>query len=267
MRDTAFNIAMVFRADTDQARTALGQMEQALGTINTQTGQTTAAVKNHSTALNKDAAAARDAAAATLKLSQAERIAQEEAKRRSGIPAGPSAANAPSGQKTQFGPEIPKQIDDMRARYVPLYAAQRTYQAELKQIDAAHKKGAISATEHAAALGRLEKGYQKQVAQIGGLNPMLSANRNNMKLNAHEARNLSYQVNDVVQSIALGMPLQQVLMQQGPQITQIYGGVGNTFRALASALTVGRLAIGGVSAAVLVGASAWNGYLKSTKEV
>lgn len=267
MRDTAFNIAMVFRADTDQARTALTQMDQALGTINTQTGQSTAAVKTHSAALDKDAAAARDAAAATLKLSEAEKRARDEAMRRSGIPARPSPANAPSGQPTQFGPEIPKQIEDMRARYVPLYAAQRTYQAELKQIDAAHKKGAISAKEHAAAMAHLEAGYRKQVAQIGALNPVLGANRNHMKLNAHQAQNLSYQINDVVQTLALGMPLQQILMQQGPQITQIYGGVGNTFRALKSALTAGRLAIGGVSAAVVVGASAWNGYLKSTKDV
>lgn len=267
MRDTAFNIAMVFRADTDQARTALTQMDQALGTINTQTGQTTAVVKTHSAALDKDAAAAREAAAATLKLSEAEKRAQDEAKRRSGIPARPSPSNAPSNAPVQFGPEIPKQIEDMRARYVPLYAAQRTYRAEMKQIDAAHKKGAISATEHAAALGRLETGYQKQVAQVGGLNPALAANRNNLKLSAHEVRNLRYQYSDMFQTLALGMPIQQVLLQQGPQITDIYGGVGNTFRALKSALTVGRLAIGGVSAAVLVGASAWNGYLKSTKEV
>jgi hypothetical protein len=258
---------MVFRADTDQARTALTQMDQALGTINTQTGQSTATAKAHSTALEKEAASAREAAAATLKLSEAERQAQEEAKRRSGIPARPVPANQPTGATPHFGPEIPKQIEDMRAKYVPLFAAQRTYQAELKQINAAHKSGAISAKEHAAAMAHLEAGYRKQVAQIGALNPVLGANRNHMKLNAHQAQNLSYQINDVVQTLALGMPLQQILMQQGPQITQIYGGVGNTFRALKSALTAGRLAIGGVSAAVVVGASAWNGYLKSTKDV
>lgn len=51
--------------------------------------------------------------------------------------------------------------------------------------------------------------------------------------NAHQRRQLVFQVNDTVQSLALGMPVLQVLLQQGPQIAQIYGpdegGVGRAF--------------------------------------
>ncbi|MDX0218602.1 hypothetical protein GOC40_11430 [Sinorhizobium meliloti] len=51
--------------------------------------------------------------------------------------------------------------------------------------------------------------------------------------NAHQRRQLVFQVNDTVQSLALGMPVLQVLLQQGPQIAQIYGpdegGIGRAF--------------------------------------
>ncbi|RVM10876.1 phage tail length tape measure family protein [Sinorhizobium meliloti] len=51
--------------------------------------------------------------------------------------------------------------------------------------------------------------------------------------NTHQRRQLVFQVNDTVQSLALGMPVLQVLLQQGPQIAQIYGpdegGIGRAF--------------------------------------
>jgi hypothetical protein len=50
---------------------------------------------------------------------------------------------------------------------------------------------------------------------------------------AWQQRNLSFQLIDTTQSLALGMPFYQVLLQQGPQIAQIWGpgegGVGRAF--------------------------------------
>ncbi|MCV9997323.1 phage tail length tape measure family protein [Pararhizobium sp. YC-54] len=51
--------------------------------------------------------------------------------------------------------------------------------------------------------------------------------------NRFQQRNLMFQLNDVFQSLALGMPISQVALQQGPQIAQIYGpgegGIGRAF--------------------------------------
>ncbi|KQU79815.1 hypothetical protein ASD00_35995 [Ensifer sp. Root31] len=59
--------------------------------------------------------------------------------------------------------------------------------------------------------------------------------------NGHQQRQLVFQLNDVFQSLALGMPLTQVALQQGPQIAQIYGpdegGVGRAFRETGKMIT------------------------------
>lgn len=53
-----------------------------------------------------------------------------------------------------------------------------------------------------------------------------------IKLTRQEATNLSFQLNDVFVQLASGQGIIRTLVQQGPQITQIFGGVGNTFRFL-----------------------------------
>ena len=51
---------------------------------------------------------------------------------------------------------------------------------------------------------------------------------------SYQAKNLKFQLMDVGQSLAGGMPIWMVLMQQGPQIAQIYGteegGIGRAFK-------------------------------------
>lgn len=78
--------------------------------------------------------------------------------------------------------------------------------------------------------GRLEQ--QEQALEGAALAHQRMANAAND--NAFKQRMLMFQLNDVFQSIALGMPLTQVALQQGPQIAQIYGpgegGIGRAFR-------------------------------------
>ncbi|KHS86514.1 phage tail length tape measure family protein [Pectobacterium carotovorum] len=63
-------------------------------------------------------------------------------------------------------------------------------------------------------------------------------------------RVLPMQITDVVTSLASGMPVWLVAIQQGGQIKDSFGGIGNTFRALTSLITPARLAMGGLAAAV-----------------
>lgn len=51
-----------------------------------------------------------------------------------------------------------------------------------------------------------------------------------MQLTAYQAQNLGFQFNDLFTQIGAGTSVMQALVQQGPQITQVFGGIGNTFR-------------------------------------
>lgn len=59
-------------------------------------------------------------------------------------------------------------------------------------------------------------------------------------------RMLPAQITDVVTSLASGMPIWMVAIQQGGQIKDSFGGIGNTFKVLMSYLTPARILIGGV---------------------
>lgn len=161
----------------------------------------------------------------------------------------------------------PDETEALRSRYMPLYAAEQRYNRELDELRRARDLGAVSDEEMIGVQERLQLAYGETVERIRRSEPALRGQGQAMRLNAHEARNLSYQLSDTFQTLALGMPIQQVLLQQGPQIVDIYDGVGNTFRALRAALTPARLALGGTAAAALLGATAWNSYLVSVKEV
>ena len=67
---------------------------------------------------------------------------------------------------------------------------------------------------------------------------------------AQSMRYLPMQITDVVTSLASGMPVWLVAIQQGGQIKDSFGGVGNTFKALLSIITPARLAIGGLAGIV-----------------
>lgn len=79
---------------------------------------------------------------------------------------------------------------------------------------------------------------------------------------AQAMRFLPMQITDVVTSLASGMPVWLVAIQQGGQIKDSFGGVGNTFKALLSIITPARLAMGGlvgiVAAAGIAAVSAMN---------
>jgi lambda family phage tail tape measure protein len=69
------------------------------------------------------------------------------------------------------------------------------------------------------------------------------------KMNAQQKMGLTYQTTDLVTSLAAGQNPFIVLLQQGGQLKDQMGGLGNMFKAIGTILTPMRLAIGGVTAA------------------
>ncbi|MVA56265.1 phage tail length tape measure family protein [Agrobacterium vitis] len=166
-----------------------------------------------------------------------------------------------------------QELDRLRAKYNPLYAVTVNYKTAVSEIREAHKAGAISTDEMTAAISRNRQATLASIEAIKGRNSASNNDRNSQ----FRRQNLTYQVFDVAQSTALGMPLAMVAMQQGPQVIQMYAGQGGVNAALKDLGTIaanaGRLitplsvSIGGLATVAAVGAAAWSGYLSSIKEV
>lgn len=164
--------------------------------------------------------------------------------------------------------------DNLRARYSPLFAAQRQYLATLGEIREASKAGILTENERAAAMERTKAAFARQVGDIRGSQP--SANG---RLNAYQAQNLFYQGTDVVASLASGMPLTTIALQQGGQIAPSFMGkdgatlpgvmkqVGEAAGGLAVRIGVAGGALGTLATALVIAGAAGMSYASSQKEV
>ena len=168
-----------------------------------------------------------------------------------------------------------RSLDDLRAKYNPLFAAGRTYRETLNEIDYAARVGAIRESERATAVQRTKDAFSQQVVALRGAS---AANENlagSTRLSRHELINLSRQVQDVGVSLASGQSPLTVLVQQGTQIADVFasssGTIGGFFRQttswLGGFLTAGRLAFAGVTAAIGLGAAALGSYAGAQRDV
>jgi phage-related minor tail protein len=69
-------------------------------------------------------------------------------------------------------------------------------------------------------------------------------------LTAHQQQQLSFQLNDFFVQVASGQSPLTAFIQQGSQLSGTFGGAGGAFRAVLSAITPARVAIGGAATAV-----------------
>lgn len=134
-------------------------------------------------------------------------------------------------------------LDDLRAKYNPVFGVIRQYRAEVSEIRAAHLEGAISANEMASAISRVRSSALDSIAVYKNQSRAIHEVSAATSQAGYRMRGLFYQVNDIGVSLAGGMNPFVVMAQQGTQIAQIYGfgngGVGGLLRDL------GRM-IGGV---------------------
>jgi hypothetical protein len=151
-----------------------------------------------------------------------------------------------------------KTLDDLRAKYSPLYAAQRQYLSALAEIRSAEKSGALSRAESAAAIDRTKASFAAQVNTLRGVKAPLEEHSRSVGLARHEWINLSRQMQDVGVSLAGGQAPLTVLVQQGSQIADIFssspGGAGAAMKDFAG--TIARYVLNPVSLLVAGSASA-----------
>lgn len=167
---------------------------------------------------------------------------------------GPETSAARGADIAAYG----KSLDDLRAKYVPLFAAGKSYKATLDDINQAAHVGAISEAERASAIERTKAAF---VDQVAGLRQVKSASQEATAaagLQRYELINLSRQVQDVVVSLAGGQGLGTVALQQGSQIGDVFASSSATVGGFARQattylrgfLTSGTAVFGGIAVAV-----------------
>lgn len=144
--------------------------------------------------------------------------------------------NAATGVSGGFGngAELLQQgqaLDALRAKYNPLFAAQRQYKQELIDIRSALRQGAISEKEYADAIMNTKTAFTAQVNSIRGVTDRDNffdksaegARRTGKAMQglSFDARNLSFQLVDVAQGLAMGQSPMMIFAQQAGQIGQI----------------------------------------------
>lgn len=177
---------------------------------------------------------------------------------------GPDTSAARAADVAAYGAEL----DRLRAKFNPLFAAGQSYKAELGEISRALQVGAISETEHAVAIERTKASFASQVGVIRNSATAVG-------LSAGAWQNLGYQINDIVTGLASGQSPFMILAQQGGQVQQVLagaqGGVGGALRSiggyLGSLVSVGRVAFGGIVAGAGAATLAVNSYLDAQQRV
>ncbi|MDM6889668.1 phage tail tape measure protein [Enterobacter cloacae] len=160
-----------------------------------------------------------------------------------------------------------------RARIEQAQAAQRAATAGKTFID--------SLEEQVTAIGKTRAELlELKAAQLGVSDraaPMIAKLKEQEEawksgtISAGQYRNsmryLPMQITDIVTSLASGMPVYMVAIQQGGQLRDSFGGVGNALKAMLSMVTPARVAIGGLASAVLIAAKAGSDYFTAYDEI
>lgn len=208
-------------------------------------------------------------AASLEKIEQAQRVgaisAQRSAQLQSQLTAAYATSNAPLSEHNALV-RAAKVAEDaqaaatkasaaalvkLREELVPLAAAERRFAEEVNKATGAERAGIITANESLIAQKRAKDALDQFT--ISNRNAGLSSAATGQQIGL-----LVPQIQDVVVSLQGGqMPL-TVLLQQGTQITQIFGGVRQTFAAAFEAVGPFRLAMGGLGLVLTTLLTAYN---------
>lgn len=127
------------------------------------------------------------------------------------------------------------ELDRLRAKFNPIFAASKQYEAELGEINRAHRVGAITLQEQARAVELLNERYRTAATSVNVMNLATGQSAANMRI-------LSFQLFDIGQSAALAFQSPLYFMQnfaiQTGQIAQQYQGQGGLRQALVDTRTL-----------------------------
>lgn len=207
-------------------------------------------------------------------LKRVQQSAQEAAGAFAGVTQslGPDAYAKRAADIAAYGTEL----DRLRAKFDPVFAASKRYEAALDEIAKAESLGAINAGIATRARESATKAFSDSVAPIkataaataqvasshttaASAAQQLAGHQANLAAStgatAYQMRALAQQMPDVVSGLLTGQKPFTILVQQGGQVVQVAGGMGAAFRTLVQyvggpwvlAFAAGTLAVGGLA--------------------
>lgn len=128
---------------------------------------------------------------------------------------------------SSLSPEVSKLLQDMD----PLAAKMSEIQRVQNAVNSAFRQGMLTDQQYADATAHLTKQHQN-------LTNAQTKMTSSSKLSAFQLQNLGYQVNDIITSLASGIPIEQVLAQQGGQVVQAFGSIDTAAEYLVNPFTL-----------------------------
>ncbi|NNU59724.1 phage tail length tape measure family protein [Ochrobactrum soli] len=166
---------------------------------------------------------------------------------------GTKASKEWSGALSQQGAELEK----LRTKYNPIYAAIKQYQASVVSIQQANRLGAISADEMTSAIQRERRAALDSISAIKQRNNAVASGRNSGGPSRFNTANIAAQFQDIAVTSAMGMSPIQIALQQGTQLSAVFNemgkgrdvikGIGAAFASIVSPVslvTIGVIAAG-----------------------
>lgn len=125
-----------------------------------------------------------------------------------------------------------RQLDDLRAKFVPLFSLERQHKANIEAIRTANRVGAISIREMTAAIETENKAHLQAVTALNAnaeATQRLAASRRmaaNDNGGSFATANVAAQFQDIAVTSAMGMSPIQIALQQGTQLSAVFGPMG-----------------------------------------
>lgn len=142
------------------------------------------------------------------------------------------------GQQDDHVRAFRMEVERLTAKYQPLAAATKSYEATVSEIERAHRMGVMSATQMQRALDAERMAYErlKTSATTAGA-AMKAANANAAPSGAQRmnSANLGYQFQDIAVTSAMGMSPLMIGLQQGTQLASVIGTMERPVAGLAAA--------------------------------
>lgn len=119
-----------------------------------------------------------------------------------------------------------KQLDDLRAKYNPLFAAGQQYKSTLSEISQAAKVGALTEVEAAAAVAATKSAFVDKVAVLRQVKPALDDAAHSSEAFSTQAQSLFHAIRGAGEQLALGIPPTQALTAQMNHLSYAASGEG-----------------------------------------
>lgn len=164
-------------------------------------------------------------------------------------------------------------LDNLRARYNPLFATIQAYKTAQVEIKTAHAMGALSTDEMTAALSRHRQATLASIDAIKGRNLALRQQVPATPFSsvpggmggAFQTANIAAQFQDIGVTAAMGMNPLMIGLQQGAQLSSVLStmerpiaGLGAAFAGLLSPLSLATVGLTAAGAAAIQYFASWN---------